>query len=114
MKQAIGQFVEGKANIVEAMGQSGKNIGELAAARGFMRSDQLVVTATDLLIKFKVGRTPKAAAVSILVKNAADEKRVISNVRSKQEGLLGRGLGKGDQHIGNIFGGVMPELVRAL
>src|SRR5256714_8898056 len=105
MKQAIGQFVEGKANIVEAMGQFGKDIGEYAAARGFMRSDQLIVTATDLLIKFEVGRTPKAAALSVLVKNAADEKRVISNMRSKQESLLGGGPGQRDQHIGNIFGG---------
>ena len=89
-----------------------------------MRSDKLIIAATDLLVKFDVGRTAQTAALRVLVKDATDEEGVISDVRAQEESLLGRGAGERDQHIGNIFVGavVRPgesvfwriDLVRAL
>src|ERR1700730_3909013 len=114
MKQAIGKFVEGQANIVKAIGQSGEDIGELATARGFMRSDELKITAADLLIKFNIGRTSKTPALRVLVKNSADEKRIISNVRPEKKGLFTAGASQRDQHVGNIFVDVILDLVRRL
>ncbi len=89
-----------------------------------MRSDKLIIAATDLLVKFDVGRPAKTAALGVLVKDATDEEGVISNVRAQKKRLLGRGAGERDQRIGNIFVGavVRPgesvlwriDLVRAL
>src|SRR5437773_8175207 len=97
---------------------------ELASSRGFVRSDKLISAATDFLVKFDVGRPAKTAALGVLVKDATDEERVISNVRAQKKRLLGRGAGERDQHVGNIFVGavVRPgesvlwrlDLVRAL
>ena len=56
MKQAIGKFIERKTHIMEAIGQSGKNIGQLAAPRGFVRREELIIRPTDLFVKSNVGR----------------------------------------------------------
>ena len=124
MEQAIGKFVEGETNVVKAIGQPSEDVGEFAASRGFVRSDKLIIAATNLFVKFDIGRAAKTAALRVLVKDAADEERVISNVCAEQERLLRRGAGERDKHIGNVFAGaiVRPgesvlwriDLVRAL
>ncbi len=114
MKQAIGKFVERETNVVKTIGQPGKNIGELAASRGFVRRDELIITATDLFVKLDVGRAAKTAALRVLVKDTTNEERVISHVRAEQECLFGRGAGERDKHIGNVFMRAAVDLVRAL
>ncbi|MEY2556054.1 MAG: hypothetical protein QOF93_1198, partial [Verrucomicrobiota bacterium] len=80
MKQAIGKFVECETNIAEPIGQPGEDIGEFAPSRGFVRSNQLIIAATDLLIKFDIGRTAKTPALRVLVKDATDKERIISDM----------------------------------
>ena len=68
-----------------------------------MGSDELKIGPADLLVKFEIGRAASAAALRVLVKNAADEERIISDVRAKQECLFRRGTGQRDQHVGNVL-----------
>src|SRR5438105_2926465 len=109
MKQAIGKFVKRETNIVKTIGQPGEDLGQFAASRGLMRCEELIVAAAYLFVKPDVGRTAKTSALGVLVKNAADEERIISHVSTKQERLLGCGTGQRDQHIGNIFAGATPK-----
>ena len=51
------------------------------------------------------GPPRKLRAARVLVKNSADEERVITNVRPKQERLLGRCAGQRNQHVGNVLFG---------
>ena len=50
-----------------------------------MRGNQLVVRPADLLVKFDVRSATQTASLGVLVKNSADEQRVITNMRPKQE-----------------------------
>jgi len=109
MKQAIGKFVEREADVMEATGQSGKDIGELAAARGFMRSDELIIGATNLFVKLDIRRAAQTTPVRVFVKNAADKERIISDMGAEQESLLRRGAGERDEHIGNVFMRATPK-----
>src|SRR5881227_1816829 len=74
-----------------------------------MGSDELIIGATDLLIKFDVRRAPQTAPVRVLVKNAADEERIISDVGAQQECLLWRRAGERDEHIGDVFVRATPK-----
>src|SRR5947208_1061080 len=114
MKQAIGKFVKRETNIVKTIGQPGEDTGQFAASRGLVRCDELIVAAADLFEKPDVGRTAKTPPLGVLVKDATDEKRIISHVGTKQERLLGGGVGQCDQHIGNVFVSAIIDLVRAL
>ena len=68
----------------------------------------MIVRSADLLVKLDVRSATQTAPLSVLVKDSADEKRVITNVRTKQERLLWRGAIQRDQNIGNVlFGDVM-------
>ena len=78
-----------------------------------MRGDELIIGATDLLVKFDVGRAAQTAALGVLVKNAADEERIIADVRAQQERLLGCRAGERDQHVGNVLAAaIRPRLIR--
>src|SRR5207244_12560275 len=76
-----------------------------------MGSDELIIGATDLLIKFDVRRAPQTAPVRVLVKNAADEERIISDVGAQQECLLWRRAGERDEHIGDVFVRATPKVL---
>ena len=52
--------------------------------------------------------------LGILVKNAADEERIVSDMRSKQERLLRGGAGEGDEHVRDVLAAVIFNLVRRL
>jgi hypothetical protein len=54
-----------------------------------MRRDELIICAAHLLVKLDVWSTTEAAALRVLMEDSADEERVISNMRPKQERLLG-------------------------
>ena len=114
MKQAVGKFVECEPNIAEAICQSGIDIGQFAAARSFVRSDELIIGPTDLFVKLDVGRTPKTPPLRVLVKDAADEERVIAHVRAQQKCLRGRGATERDQHIGDVLVGATLDFVWCL
>src|SRR5439155_17445279 len=68
----------------------------------------------DLLVEFDIGTTAQTAPLCVLVKNSADEKRVITNVRPEQKRLLGSRAGQRDEHVGNILLRAMIDLVRHL
>ena len=65
---------------METIGQFRENIVQFAATRGCVRGDELIVGAADLFVELDVGRAPQAAALRVFVENAADKKRVISDV----------------------------------
>src|SRR5712691_1298985 len=48
----------------------------------------------------------------VLVKNAAEEEGIISDMRSKQERLLWGGAGERDEHVGDVFATVIFDVVR--
>ena len=50
----------------------------------------------------------------VLMENAANEKRVITNVCAKQKRLLGSRAGQRDEHVRNILLGAMIDLARHL
>jgi len=56
-----------------------------------------------LFVKFDVGRAAKTPALGVLVKNAAQKKRIITDVGAEQKRLRSRGAGQSDQHVGNIL-----------
>ena len=114
MKQPVGKIVERESNVVEALGQPGENIGQFAAPRGFVRSDKLIVGATNLFVKFDIRRTAQTAPLSVLAKNAANKEGIIPDVRPEKKSLLGRRSGERDEHVGNVFVGAVVDLVRAL
>src|SRR5690349_11384214 len=76
-----------------------------------MRGNKLIIRPADLLVKFDVRPATQAAALSVLVKNSADEQRVIANMRAKQKRLLRSGAIQRDQDIGNVLFGQMMCLV---
>ena len=114
MKQAVRKIVEREPDIVKTTGQSRINVSEFTTSRGLVRSDQLIVGSTNLFVELNVGRAAQAAPMGVLVKNAADEERVISNVGAKEEGLLRCCPSERDQHIGDVFVRVIVDLLGRL
>ena len=76
-----------------------------------MRRHKLIVRPADLLIELDVRSATPTAPLGVLVKNSADEKRVIPNVRPKEKHLLWRGAVQRDQDIGNVLFGQMMCLI---
>ena len=76
-----------------------------------MRRNKLIVRPAHLLVKFDVRSATQAAPLRVLVKNSADEKRVIANMRPKQKRLLRSGATQRDQDIGNVLFGQMMCLL---
>ena len=79
-----------------------------------MASDQLIIGPADLLVKINVRSAAQTAALRIFVENAANEKRIIADVRAKQKSLLWCGAGERNQHVGNVCVTVIVDLVRGL
>src|SRR4249919_3337305 len=76
-----------------------------------MRRNKLIVRPAHLLVKFDVRSATQAAPLRVLVKNSADKKRVIANMRPKQKRLLRSGATQRDQDIGNVLFGQMMCLL---
>src|SRR5215203_6114730 len=76
-----------------------------------MRGYKLIVRPAHLLVKLDVRSATQTASLRVLVKNSADEQRVITNMRPKQKGLLWSGTIQRDQDIGNVLFGEMMCLV---
>ena len=76
-----------------------------------MRRNKLIVRPAYLLVKFDVRSATQAAPLRILVKNSADKKGVIANMRPKQKRLLRSGATQRDQDIGNVLFGQMMCLL---
>src|SRR5438445_12943018 len=114
MKQAIRKVVQCETNFMKTVGQSGEDVGQFAAARGFVGSYKLVVAAADLLVKPNVGRPPQAAPLGVFVKDSTDKKRIIADVSAEQKCLFRCGAGKGNQHVGDIFMRAILDLIRRM
>ena len=70
-----------------------------------MRSDKLIVGPANLLVKFDIRPAAQTTPLSrdCGMKNAADEKRVIADVRPEQERLLRSRATQRDEHVGNVL-----------
>jgi hypothetical protein len=64
-----------------------------------------------MLVKLEIRSAAQTAPLRILMKNSADEQRVIADVRAKQECLLGSGAVQRDQHVGNVLFGEMVRFI---
>ena len=79
-----------------------------------MRRYKLIVPPANLLIELDIRSAAQTASLSVLVKNAGDEERVITDVCAKQKCLLGSRASQRYEHIGNILLSPMIDLVRHL
>src|SRR5438093_12746285 len=79
-----------------------------------MRRDQLIIGSPDLFVELKVRRAAQTASLRVLVKNAADEERIVPDVSAEQKCLFGRRASKRNQHIGNVLMDAVVDLVRRL
>ena len=99
MEQSIGKIIERETDVVETSGETGKDVAEFATSGRFVRSNQLIIRPTDLFVESNVGRAAQAAPVRVLVKNAADEERIISDMRAQQERLFWRHTRQRNEHV---------------
>src|ERR1700682_6091471 len=74
-----------------------------------MFGDEVIIRSSNLLVKLQVGTAAQAAALGVLVKDTADEERIISDVRPQKKGLRRCAAREGDEHVGEIL---MRRLVR--
>ncbi len=93
VEQLVRKTIEREAHVVEAIGQFLEDVVELAAARGRVRSDKLEIGPADFLVELQVGRAPPAAVLGVFVKDSANEKRVVTDMRPEEKTLLGAGAG---------------------
>ena len=103
IEQLVGEPIEREPHFAKTIRQLFIDIVQFAAARGRVRSDELIIGPPDLLVKFQVGRAAPAAMLGVLVKNSAEKKRIIADVRAEQKSLFRRRAGQRDQHIGNVL-----------
>ena len=99
MEQTIGEIVERDTDIVKTIGESRENVSQFTTSGGFVRSDELIIRPADLFVEFDIGRSALASSLRVLVKNAADEERVISYMCAQKEILLGRCASERDEHV---------------
>ena len=111
IQQLIGKLIQREPDISKSIRQSFEHVIQFAAASHHMRRNKLIVRPADLLVKLDVRSATQTAPLGVLVKNSADEKRVIANVRPKQKRLLRSGAIQRDQDIGNVLFGEMMCLL---
>src|SRR4029077_520236 len=104
-------LIQREPDIAKSIRQSFEHVIQFAAARHHMRGYKLIVRPAHLLVKLDVWSAAQTAPLRVLVKNSADEQRVIANVRPKQKRLLRSGATQRDQDIGNVLFGQMMCLV---
>ena len=112
MKQTIGKIIEREADIMKTTRESGEDIIEFATPRRFMRRNQLIVGSANLFVELKVRCAAQTASLCVLVKNTADEERIVADVSAEQKCLLGRRALESNQHVRNVFVCVIVDLVR--
>ena len=111
IQQLIGKLVQCEPDLSKSICQSFEHVIQFAAASHHMRGNKLIVRPADLLVKVDVRSATQTASLRVLVKNSADKKRVIANVRPKQERLFRSGAIQRDQDIGNVLLGEMMCLL---
>ena len=82
--------------------------------RGRMRSDHFEIGPADLLVELYVRSATQTAPLRVLMKNAADEKRVVADVRAQQKRLLVCRAGQRDEHVRDILLSAIIVLIRHL
>ena len=103
VEKRIRKPVQSAPNFTKVISESFEDIAQIAAPRGRVGSDELVVGATDLFVERQVGRAAQTAALGVLVENPAEKERVIADMGAEQERLLGGGSRQRDQHIGYVL-----------
>ena len=103
IQQLIGKLIQREPDLAKSIRQSFEHVIQFAAASHHMRGNKLKVRPTDLLVKLDVWSATQTASLRVLVKNSADEQRVITNMRAKQECLFRSGAIQRDQDIGNVL-----------
>ena len=91
--QFVRKPIEREAHFMKAVGQFFEDIVQFAAARGRVPSHELEIGPTDFLVEVQVGRTAPTKVLGVFMKNSAHEKRVVSNMRTEEKTLRGRGAG---------------------
>jgi hypothetical protein len=114
VEQLIGEPIECEPHFPEAVGELAINIAQLATARGGVRSHELIICSPDLLVKGEIGRAAQAPTLRVLVKDAGEKKRIITDMRAEQECLFRGRAGERDQHIGNVLAPALLAHVRRL
>src|SRR5204863_9185255 len=81
IKQSIGKLVQRKPNVPKPIGQPFKDIIQFAPASDSVRRHELIIRPTNLLVELDLRSAAQTASLRVLVKNTANEKRVIANMR---------------------------------
>src|SRR5262245_46962625 len=111
IQQLIGKLIQREPDLSKSIRQSFEHVIQFAATSHYMRRNKLIVRPADLLVKLDVRSTTQTAALGVLVKNAANEQRVITNMRPKQKRLFRSSVIQRDQDIGNVLFGQMMCLL---
>src|SRR5207237_10599656 len=99
----IGQLTELEPYMAKTSVELGVNIVKLAALGGGVRGDEVIIAPANIFVKTDVRSAAQAAPLRILMKNSADEERIITDVRAQQKRFVLCGARKRDQHIGEIL-----------
>src|SRR5215468_9734059 len=83
IQQLIGKLIQREPDLSKSIRQSFEHVIQFAASSHRMRGNKLLVRPADLLIKLNIRSATLTSPLGVLVKNSADEKRVIANVRPK-------------------------------
>jgi hypothetical protein len=103
VEQSIGKLVQREPNIAKPIGQAFENVIQFAPTRDGVRGYKLIVRPTNLLVELDVRSPAQTAPLRVLMKNSADEKRVIANVRAKQERLFGCRASERDEYVMDVL-----------
>src|SRR5437763_3783542 len=87
---------------------------QFAATRDGMRGQNLIIRAPDLLVEPDLRPATQTAPLSVLVENAADKKRVVTNVRPKQKRLLWIRAPQRNEQVRNVLLRAIIHLIRDL
>ena len=108
----IGKLIERQAHIAKAIGQTFKDVVQFAPARRGVRGKELIIRATDLFVKFHIRRAPATPMLCVLVKNPADEERIVADMSAQKKRLLRRDPGQGNEHVRNVLRARLVRHVR--
>jgi hypothetical protein len=89
-------LIERESDIAKTIGQLSIDIVKLTAPGGSMRREKMIIASANIFVKADVGRATQTASLCILVKDSADEERVIADVSPKQERFVLRRARKRD------------------
>src|SRR5262252_7244116 len=111
IQQLIGKLIQREPDLSKSIRQSFEHVIQFAAASHHMRRNKLIVRTADLLVKLDVRSATQTPPLGVLVKNSANEQRVITNMSPEQKCLLWSGTIQRDQNIGNVLFGQMVCLL---